>query len=761
MSSLVIMESPAKANTVQHYLGSGYKVMASVGHVRDLPKSTLGIDIENGFAAKYINIRGKGDLIKSLKKEAKAATKIYLATDPDREGEAISWHLAAVLGIPIEQTRRITFNEVTKTAVKAAIKNPRNIDMDMVNSQQARRILDRIVGYKLSPFLWKTVRSGLSAGRVQSVATRIIVERENEIRAFNPEEYWTVDAELETAKRKKFTAHYYGTADGKRVELKTAEDAKRVTEAAENGTFTVASVRRASRSRHPAPPFTTSSMLQEASRRLGFQSARIMKVAQELYEGINLGSQNGGVHGLITYMRTDSLRISEEAQQAAAAYIRASYGDEYCPASPRIYRTDKNAQDAHEAIRPSDLTRDPDSIKKHLTTDQYKLYRLIWSRFVASQMASAELDTVTADAVSGGCLFRASGTTVRFPGFMAVYDYADDEDAPASKARQLPELNENDALRQNAILPKQHFTEPPPRFNEASLIEFLKDKGIGRPSTYTPIITTILARGYVEREGKSLRPTPLGEVTTKLMVERFPDIVDYAFTARMEDELDSIEEKKTTMEAVLGEFYGGFDKALTGAFESVGGDRIEIPVEETDILCDKCGARMVIKSGRFGKFAACPNYPACKNTKPLSKDGTPIETAETAEPIGQNCEKCGAPMVRRKGRYGEFIACSDYPKCRNTRQISREIGVGCPLCGSKIVSRHGKNRSFFYSCESYPSCKYVSWDLPLPEKCPDCGKPLYLKKGKDQIICKEKDCGYKKDLTPEEAAERRKAAGPV
>ncbi len=378
MPALVIMESPAKANTVQHYLGSGYKVMASVGHVRDLPKSTLGVDIDDGFAAKYINIRGKGDLIKALKKEAKAATKVYLATDPDREGEAISWHLAAVLGIPVEETRRITFNEVTKTAVKAAIKNPRNIDMDMVNSQQARRILDRIVGYKLSPFLWKTVRSGLSAGRVQSVATRIIVERENEIRAFTPEEYWTVDADLETAKKKKLTVHFFGTADGKRVELKNEADAKKVTDAADAGTFTVSSVRRSSRLRNPAPPFTTSTMLQEASRRLGFQSARIMKVAQELYEGINLGTQNGGVHGLITYMRTDSLRISDEAQKAAEGYIRSAYGDEYYPSSPRVYRADKNAQDAHEAIRPSDLTRDPDSIKKHLTPDQYKLYRLIW-----------------------------------------------------------------------------------------------------------------------------------------------------------------------------------------------------------------------------------------------------------------------------------------------------------------------------------------------------------------------------------------------
>ena len=762
MPSLVIMESPAKANTVQHYLGSGYKVMASVGHVRDLPKSTLGVDIENGFAAKYINIRGKGDLIKALKKEAKAATKVYLATDPDREGEAISWHLAAVLGIPVEETRRITFNEVTKTAVKAAIKNPRNIDMDMVNSQQARRILDRIVGYKLSPFLWKTVRSGLSAGRVQSVATRIIVERENEIRAFIPDEYWTVDADLETAKKKKFTAHFYGTPDGKRVELKNEADAKKVTDAAGAGTFTVASVRRASRLRNPAPPFTTSTMLQEASRRLGFQSARIMKVAQELYEGINLGTQNGGVHGLITYMRTDSLRISDEAQKAAESYIRSAYGDSYYPASPRVYRADKNAQDAHEAIRPSDLSRDPDSIKKHLTSDQYKLYRLIWSRFVASQMASAELDTVTADFVSGGYLFRASGTTVRFPGFIAVYDFSEeDENAPVGKSRQLPELNEKEELKRNAVSPRQHFTEPPARFNEASLIEFLKDKGIGRPSTYTPIITTILARGYVEREGKSLRPTPLGEVTTRLMVERFPDIVDYAFTARMEDDLDSIEEKKNSMEDVLGDFYAGFDKALTAAFDSVGGDKVEVPVEETDIVCEKCGARMVIKSGRFGKFAACPNYPTCKNTKPLAKDGTPVENTETAEPIGVNCEKCGAPMVRRKGRFGEFIACSDYPKCKNTRQISKSIGVKCPLCGSDIVSRHGKNRSFFYSCESYPTCKFVSWDLPVAGTCPDCGKPLYLKKGKDQLICKEKACGYKKDLTAEEAAEFRKAAGLV
>ena len=747
MANLVIIESPYKAPTIKNYLGSNYKVVASKGHLRDLPKSTLGVDIENGFEAHYINIRGKGDIIKELKKEAKNASKVYFATDPDREGEAISWHLANVLGIPIEETKRITFNELTKSAIKASIKEPRNIDIELVNSQQARRILDRIVGYKLSPFLWKTVRSGLSAGRVQSVATRIIVEREREIRAFVPVEYWTVDALLENAKGVHFTAHFYGR-NGEKTELHTGAEAEEIAAAVGNRDFTVTSLKKSVRSRNPAPPFTTSTLQQEASRKLGFQSQRIMKVAQELYEGISLGSANGGVQGLITYMRTDSLRVSSEAAGAAEEYIRGKYGDNYYPASRRVYKSKANAQDAHEAIRPSNLKFDPESIKKYLTTDQYKLYKLIWSRFIASQMASAEIDTVSAELEVAGYTFRASGSTVKFNGFMAVYDYSEDGDEGDGKKSKLPELTEGGKLKCSGITPEQHFTEPPARYNEGSLVRFLEEKGIGRPSTFATIITTIISRGYVEREGKSLKPTPLGELTTDIMLKYFRDIVDYEFTAEMEDELDSIANGKTDMKTVLTEFYTGFEKDLENAEKTVSKDEIVVPEQETDIICEKCGARMVVKQGRFGKFAACPNYPECRNTKPLDKDGKPVEKNDTPpEKTGELCPLCGGDMLKRHGRYGDFIACSNYPKCKNTKQILKPIGVPCPKCGAQLVVRTGKNRSVFYSCERHPDCDFVSWDMPTNEKCPQCGNMLFIKKGRKQLVCHEKECGYKKDIT--------------
>lgn len=747
MANLVIIESPYKAPTIKNYLGSNYKVVASKGHLRDLPKSTLGVDIENGFEAHYINIRGKGDIIKELKKEAKNASKVYFATDPDREGEAISWHLANVLGIPIEETKRITFNELTKSAIKASIKEPRNIDIELVNSQQARRILDRIVGYKLSPFLWKTVRSGLSAGRVQSVATRIIVEREREIRAFVPVEYWTVDALLENAKGVHFTAHFYGR-NGEKTELHTGAEAEEIAAAVGNRDFTVTSLKKSVRSRNPAPPFTTSTLQQEASRKLGFQSQRIMKVAQELYEGISLGSANGGVQGLITYMRTDSLRVSSEAAGAAEEYIRVKYGDNYYPASRRVYKSKANAQDAHEAIRPSNLKFDPESIKKYLTTDQYKLYKLIWSRFIASQMASAEIDTVSAELEAAGYTFRASGSTVKFNGFMAVYDYSEDGDEGDGKKSKLPELTEGGKLKCSGITPEQHFTEPPARYNEGSLVRFLEEKGIGRPSTFATIITTIISRGYVEREGKSLKPTPLGELTTDIMLKYFRDIVDYEFTAEMEDELDSIANGKTDMKTVLTEFYTGFEKDLENAEKTVSKDEIVVPEQETDIICEKCGARMVVKQGRFGKFAACPNYPECRNTKPLDKDGKPVEKNDTPpEKTGELCPLCGGDMLKRHGRYGDFIACSNYPKCKNTKQILKPIGVPCPKCGAQLVVRTGKNRSVFYSCERHPDCDFVSWDMPTNEKCPQCGNMLFIKKGRKQLVCHEKECGYKKDIT--------------
>ena len=764
MANLLIVESPSKASTIKSYLGSGYKVVASKGHVRDLPKSSLGVDIDNGFEPKYINIRGKGDLIKELKKEAKAAGKIYLATDPDREGEAISWHLASALDLPKDKIRRVTFNEITKTAIKAAIKNPRDIDMNLVNAQQARRILDRIVGYKLSPYLWKKVKSGLSAGRVQSVATRIIVERENEIREFVPVEYWTVEAELKTSGNNTITARFYGKG-AKKIELHSEAETMSVVKEIEGKPFVVKSVKTAVRQNNPTPPFTTSTMQQEASKKLGFQSQRIMKVAQELYEGINLGAEHGGVHGLITYMRTDSLRISDEAAQSAKDYIIEKFGKEYYPPRRRVYKTKAGAQDAHEAIRPSDVTLEPDMIKSRLTPDQYKLYKLIWARFIASQMASAEIDTINAEIEAGGYTFHASGYSIKFNGYKTLYEETEDEQTDGVKSEEkakLPKITEGETLKGSGVVPEQHFTEAPPRYTEASLIKFLEEKGIGRPSTYTPIITTIIARDYVRREGKSLKSTALGEVTTKLMVSRFPNIVDYGFTASMEDQLDGIEEGKDTLLEVLKEFYGDFADSLDNAEATDDGESFALPVEETDIICEKCGATMVIKEGRYGKFAACPNYPRCKNTKPLESNQAKEEKEEEkakakAEPapeaakpeIDEVCDKCGAPMVIRNGKFGQFIACSNYPKCRNTKQITKDMGVACPKCGAKVIQKHGRNKTVFYSCERYPECDFSSWDMPSGEYCPECSAPLFIKKGKNVMYCANEGCSFKKDIKNE------------
>ncbi len=748
MANLVIVESPAKASTIKGYLGSNYKVVASKGHVRDLPKSSLGVDIDNNFEAHYINIRGKGDLIKSLKKDAKSANKVFLATDPDREGEAISWHLATALGIAPEKCYRVAFNEITKSAIKEAIKNPREIDEELVNSQQARRILDRIVGYKISPFLWKSVKSGLSGGRVQSVATRIIVDREAEIRAFVPQEYWTVDALLVTESGEVVKTRLINKGKSK-IKLSTKSDVDAVVAEISDNRFVCTSVKKAAKSKQPAPPFTTSTMQQEASRKLGFQSQRIMRVAQELYEGVNLGSENGGVHGLITYMRTDSLRISADAQEAALSWISDKYGSSYCPTRPRVYKTKSNAQDAHEAIRPSNIAFEPAIIKKHLTSDQYKLYKLIWDRFIASQMASAVFDTETIDFEVNGYVFRTSGYTVKFQGYMAVYEESADEtvkpeNAEVGKNEKLPVINEKDYLNLKEYDNLQHYTEAPPRFNEASLIKFLEEKGIGRPSTYTPIITTIIARNYVAREGKALVPTTLGEVTTKLMVENFPEVVDYEFTAQMEDKLDGIARGDSTMEKVLGDFYVGFAKSLESAEVNISENNIEVPAEQTDIICEKCGSRMVIKNGRYGRFAACPNYPACKNTKPLDKPQKE-ETQESKQPIVADfkCDICGGDMVLRTGRYGSFYACSNYPKCKFTKQRTKDIGVACPKCGSKIVSKMGRNKTVFFSCERYPDCDFSTWDMPTNEKGPICGKMLFRKKSKDLYVCQDKECGYK------------------
>ena len=763
-NNLVILESPSKATTVKGYLGTNYKVIASFGHVRDLPKSTLGVDIENDFDAHYINIRGKGDLIKEIRKEAKAANKIYLATDPDREGEAIAWHLAVALGIPVEKTQRICFNEVTKTAVKAAIKAPRKIDMNLVNSQQTRRILDRIVGYKLSPLLWKNVKSGLSAGRVQSVATRIIVEREEKIRNFVPEEYWSIDTWLQSPDGKKFLVHFFGDENGK-LRLNNEAEANAVANAVNGKKYAVQTVKKAPRHKAPAAPFTTSTLQQEAFRKLGFQSQRTMKVAQELYEGVNLGSEFGGVQGLITYMRTDSVRVSTDAQEAARGYIQEKYGQDYCPETPRVYKSKAGAQDAHEAIRPARVELEPRMIRKNLTSDQFKLYKLIWECFIASQMESAVLDTITIDFNCAGYIFRTSGYSVKFPGYMALYEQSEEEsrnnaDDPSEvKDISLPELSGGQLLDADDVNLTQHFTEPPVRFNDASLIQMLKDLDIGRPSTYVAIITTILARNYVKREGKAFVPTPLGEVTNKLMLENFSSIVDYGFTADMENDLDEIESGNESMLNVLNTFWKDFAVQLEEAEKTIGANSIEVPPEETDILCDKCGSRMVVRNGRFGKFAACPNYPTCRSTKPLTAPAAeaPVEEEEEEKkaPVIADfkCEKCGGDMVLRTGKFGSFYACANYPECKFTKARVRQTGVNCPKCGANVITKYGRSRTVFYSCEKYPECDFSSWDMPTSETCPKCAKMLFRKKGKNLLVCQDKDCGYSRLIDEKNATE--------
>ncbi len=740
MAYLVIVESPSKAPTIKGFLGSNYKVVASVGHIRDLPKSTLGVDIENGFEPHYINIRGKGDLIKELKKQAKSAKKVFLATDPDREGEAISWHLANALELPPEKTFRVTFNEITKPAVSAGIKNPRSIDMNLVNSQQARRILDRIVGYKLSPFLWKSIKSGLSAGRVQSVAAKMVVDRENQIRAFVPEEYHTITAELESTKGEVFKAKFFGDQNGK-IDIKSFEEANTIVARTNADRFTVASVKKAVKHRNPSPPFTTSTLQQDASKKLRFSGTKTMKVAQELYEGIAVGSENGGTHGLITYMRTDSLRISDGAAELAKNIIISQFGDSYYPEKRRIYKTKSGAQDAHEAIRPSNANLYPEMIKSYLTPDQFKLYKLIWERFIASQMESAAFDTVSADIESAGYIFKASGSSMKFKGYLAIYDdSADGEDG--DNTAYLPLLSKNDSLKNLGVSSEQHFTEPPSRFTEAALIKFLEEKGIGRPSTIAPTIALIMSRGYVERQGRFIYPTKLGEAVVGLIAEHFNEIVDYKFTAQMEDELDEIASSQTTVFDTLSSFYNKFSVSLEKASQNINGNYSELITEETDIICDKCGAKMIVKSGRFGKFAACPNYPTCKNTKPLE------QTENDSEPKlnGVVCELCGGDVVKKRGRYGSFYACANYPECKFTYKPKIKLGVPCPLCSSELLYRQ-KGKTVFYSCEGYPECTFSSWDRPTNEKCPKCGNMLYYKKSKNLLVCKGDGCKYTADST--------------
>jgi DNA topoisomerase I len=684
---LVIVESPAKAKTIERYLGKKYKVRASMGHVRDLPKSQMGVDVENEFEPKYITIRGKGPVLKELKTAAKKVKRIFLAADPDREGEAIAWHLAHSLDMDTTSDCRVVFNEITKDAIKESFKHPRAINMDLVDAQQARRILDRLVGYNISPLLWKKVKKGLSAGRVQSVALRLIIDRENEIKGFTPEEYWSIEAEF-TKGNDTFQASFYGM-DGKKVELKTEEDVKEVLGKVKGKSFEINKVTKKERKRNPAPPFTTSSLQQEAARKLNFRAKKTMMLAQQLYEGIEMGKE--GTVGFITYMRTDSTRISEVAQKEANEYIVNKYGNDFVKLSERKEKKQQKSQDAHEAVRPTSTLRDPASVKEFLSRDQYRLYKLIWERFVASEMSPAIMDTMSVDIVNGSVMFRATGSKVKFPGFMKVYVEGSD-DQKEEKDNLLPALEENDKVKSESIDPNQHFTQPPPRYTEARLVKTLEELGIGRPSTYAPTLDTIQRRGYVTLDNKRFIPTELGEIVLELVREFFPDIIDVEFTANMERSLDDIEDGNVKWERIIDRFYQDFEKHL---------EKAENEMEKIEI-----------------------------------RD----------EPAGEDCEECGHPMVFKMGRYGKFMACSNFPDCRNTKPIVKEIGVKCPKCEKgNIIERKSKKKRIFYGCDQYPECDFLSWDKPIERKCPKCSELLVekkLKKG-NQIQCT--NCDYKEE----------------
>ena len=671
MSKLIIVESPTKVKSIKKYLGGGYEVMASMGHVRDLPKSKLGVDTEHDFKPQYINMSDKKDLIKQLKTAAANSDGVLLATDPDREGEAISWHLAYLLALDLNEPNRVAFNEITESGVKAGIAAPHKIDLNLVDAQQARRVLDRIVGYKLSPFLWKKVKGGLSAGRVQTVALRLIVEREREIEKFNSEEYWSVDAKL-LAGTKSFKAALYGFADGKKIDvIPNAEEADKIVSALGGAEYIVSALKKGTRKKQPAPPFITSTLQQEASRKLGFTGQRTMRIAQQLYEGVDV--PGAGTTGLITYMRTDSLRISEEARAAAYKYITGRYGKEYLPEKPRYFKTKSGAQDAHEAIRPTSVSFTPESVKDALTAEQYKLYKLIWERFIASLMEVCVQNTVNADITAGDYLFKASGYSVKFDGFTVLYEEGKDEDSAEGGA--LPEMKTGDKLKLKELTPNQHFTQPPARYTEPTLIKALDENGIGSPSTYAPIISKILGRAYIEREKKSLKPTNLGMVVSDLMVEYFDKIVDVKFTAGLEKQLDEIGAGKRGWVDTIKDFYKDFDKLYKKAEDSLEGKRVKVPDEETDVICDKCGRKMVVKSGRFGKFLACPGYPECKNTKPMPEDE-----------VKQPCPKCGGKLVKKTSKKGKkFYGCSNYPEC-DFAAPGIPTGEKCPECGSFIIS---------------------------------------------------------------------------
>ena len=686
---LVIVESPAKAKTIKRYLGRKYEVKASMGHVRDLPKSQMGVDVENNYTPKYITIRGKGDVLKDLRKSAKKAKKIYLAADPDREGEAIAWHLAHALNVDENSDCRVVFNEITKDAIKESFKHPRSIDLDLVDAQQARRILDRLVGYNISPLLWKKVKKGLSAGRVQSVALKKIIDREKEIERFKPEEYWTIEALFEKD-QEVFEGSFYGF-DGKKQELKTEADVQKVKEQLTNNSFTVDKINRRERKRNPARPFITSSLQQEAARKLNFRAKKTMMIAQQLYEGIDLGKQAGGITGLITYMRTDSTRISNTAKDEAKTYILDKYGKNYLGKEQKVQNSE-GAQDAHEAIRPTSVLREPGSLKDVLSRDQMRLYKLVWERFLASQMAPAVMDTMTVHLLNNGVEFRATGSKVKFNGFMKVYVEGTDDKKKTTKDKLLPELTEGLQVKTKEMNPNQHFTQPPPRYTEARLVKTMEELGIGRPSTYAPTLDTIQRRYYVTVDNKRFIPTELGTIVTELLEEFFPEIIDVDFTVKMEEDLDSVEEGKREWLHLIDDFYQGFHKRLEKAEEEM--EKIEI------------------------------------------KD----------EPAGIDCEKCGHEMVYKMGRYGKFLACSNFPECRNTKPILKEIGVKCPDCKEgNVVERKSKKRRKFYGCDRYPECEFVSWDKPISRPCPRCESLLVEKKVKKDVQVQCTNCDYKEE----------------
>lgn len=691
MSDLVIVESPAKAKTIKKYLGGNYEVIASMGHVRDLPKARLSVDIKKKFAPKYEIIKGKEKLVEELKELAEKSDKIYLATDPDREGEAISWHLAYILGLPLDDNNRVEFNEITKNGVTNGMAHPRSINIDLVNAQQARRILDRLVGYKLSPFISQKIRRGLSAGRVQSVAVRIIVDREEEIRKFKPEEYWTIDAKfIPKGSRKSFSASLYSDANGK-IKIENQEQAEKIEQDLADAEYMITKVKHGTRRKTPAPPFITSTLQQEASKKLGFQSRRTMKVAQELYEGVDI--EGMGATGLITYMRTDSLRISDVAKEEAAQYILNRFGEKFLPAKPRVFKTKSNAQDGHEAIRPSMPSLSPEDVKASLTSDQFKLYNLIWNRFMASQMSDCIQKTTQAEISAKEYIFKASGYYVDFEGFTTLY--VESKDTEEEKSTQLPPLEKDMPVKCKELKKNQHFTQPPARYTEASLIKALEEYGIGRPSTYAATITTITSREYVKREAKTLYPTELGEVMTNLLKERFPKIVNYKFTAQMEENLDEVEHGQEEWVELLDEFYSDFDKTLKKAKEEMEGVKLQLKEDQTDIICDKCGRQMVVKVGRYGKFIACPGYPECKNVL-------------------------------------KFV---------------EKTGVKCPKCNGDVIVKHTKKKRVFYGCSNYPECDFVSWNEPVNERCPQCGGILFKKKGKKpKLYCATEGCGFEKEF---------------